>query len=165
MAPEKTIVVAYDRNRTIGYKGSMPWHGQLPADLRHFKELTFGHAVVMGRHTYESIGRPLPNRHNIVLTKQRDLQLLGCTVVNSLESAYESAADEGGIYVIGGSRVYSIAMPTVDRLVVTEIEADFPGDTYFPEIPPEWQEVSRSQTYEVDENNRYPYTFVEYERI
>lgn len=165
MAPEKSIIVAHDRNRVIGYDGGMPWQGQLPADLRHFKERTLGKAVIMGRLTYESIGRPLPGRHNIILTRQQDLRIAGCTIVNSLENAYERAADDEAIYVIGGSKLYRIAMPTVNRLVVTEIDADFPGDTYFPEISSEWKETFRSQKFEADDNNLYPYTFIEYERI
>ncbi|MEX0934408.1 MAG: dihydrofolate reductase [Candidatus Saccharimonadales bacterium] len=160
----RNIIVAYDKNRVIGHEGDMPWRGNLPADLRRFKELTTGHTVIMGRTTYDSIGRPLPNRHNIVISRQTNLEIPGCDVVNSLEEAYGLGAEDDELFIIGGAKIYHLAMPTANRLLVTEIDEAFEGDTFFPEIPQEWHEVGRSSRYSIDENNKFCYTFIEYER-
>lgn len=162
---ERNIIAAYESNRGIGYEDDMPWGRDLPADLRHFKELTSGHTIVMGRKTYDSIGRPLPNRRNVVLTSQEDLDIEGCEVVNSLDEALDISADEEEIFIIGGASLYRVAMPEADRLFITEVTAYLPADTYFPEInPDQWSEISREH-HQADENNKYNYTFVEYERI
>lgn len=159
----KNIIAAYDKNRVIGHEGDMPWRGSLPADLIRFKELTIGHAVIMGRHTYDSIGRPLSNRRNIVISKQANLDIPGCDVANSLEDAYALGAEEEELFIIGGAKIYHLAMPTADRLLVTEIDAEFEGDTFFPEIPQEWHETGREH-HQADEVNLHNYTFIEYER-
>lgn len=159
----KNIITAYDKNRIIGHEGDMPWRQNLPADLMRFKELTLGHTIIMGRGTYDSIGKPLPNRRNIVVSRQANLEIPGCDVVNSLEDAYALGAEEEELFIIGGARIYHLAMPTVDRLLVTEIDAEFEGDTFFPEIPEEWHETSR-EYHSADSKNLYNYTFIEYER-
>lgn len=159
----KNIIVAHDKNRVIGSKGDMPWHGNLPADLKHFKELTNGHTIIMGRATYDSIGKPLPNRRNVVITRQTNLEIPGCSVFNSLEEACRLGLEDEELFIIGGASIYHLAMPSADRLFVTEIDAEFEGDTYFPELPPEWQEVNRGEHF-ADIDNKYNYTFIEYER-
>lgn len=157
------MIVAYDENRVIGHEGDMPWKGDLPADLTHFKNITSGHTVLMGRTTHESIGQPLPERRNIVLTRQPDVTIEGCEVAHSLEEVFDISGDEEEIFVIGGEKLYRLAMPTAHKLYVTKIEAEFVGDTYFPALPPQWQEIHREE-HQADERNAYNYTFVEYER-
>ncbi len=161
------IVVAYDQNRAIGNKNGLPWE-MMPADLRHFRELTLGkgvmNAIVMGRTTYDSIGRPLPGRQNIVMTRQDDVTIEGCTVVHSLEEAYEAAEPAEEVFVIGGEQVFRQAISTVDRLHVTEIEASLEGDTYFPEVNPEEWELLGEEAHTADEKNKYDYRFLTYGR-
>jgi dihydrofolate reductase len=166
MSEELSIIVAYDRNRLIGSGNELPWY--LPADLRHFKELTTGNTVIMGRKTLDSImnrlGKPLPNRKNVILTKQSDLEIEGCEVVHSMEEAITMSSD-GEIFVIGGAQIYHLAMPIADRLIVTEVNHEFEGDTYFPIVnADEWREVAR-EDHSSDEDNRFDYSFIEYERI
>lgn len=158
------IVVAYDRNHSIGADGDMPWGRALPADLRHFRDLTTGSAVIMGRKTYESIGRPLPNRQNIVLTSG-DQSAGDVTLARSLAEALQLA--ERRAFIIGGGAVYAAALQAgiVDRIYATEVQAEFPNaDTFFPELDMnQWQEVSR-QHHPRDEKNLYPYDFVVYSK-
>lgn len=160
-----SVVVVYDRNRGIGADGDMPWGRALPADLRHFRDLTTGSAVIMGRKTYESIGRPLPNRQNIVLTSG-DQSAGDVTLARSLAEALQLA--ERRAFIIGGGAVYAAALQAgiVDRIYATEVQAEFPNaDTFFPELDMnQWQEVSR-QHHPRDEKNLYPYDFVVYSRI
>ena len=159
------IVVAHSKDRVIGNDKALPWAGDLPADMRHFRELTLGHAVIMGRTTYDSIGRPLPQRHNIVLSRQADLSIDGCTVVHSLDEAYEVAQGNEEVFVIGGEKVYRLALPTVDRLHVTEIDTSLSGDSHFIEVnPEEWSETNREE-YFADEKNRFNYRFITYDRV
>lgn len=159
----KSIVVAFDKNRGIGANNDLLWLRDLPSDLRHFKELTMGHAIIMGRHTFESIGRVLPGRRTIVVSSTLE-PIEGVEVVPSLEAAYRLSA-EGESYVIGGAQLYKEAINTVDRLYVTEVAAEFPqAAVFFPEIEPEdWKEVSREH-HDADAYNKYPYDFVEYSR-
>ncbi|OGZ00162.1 MAG: dihydrofolate reductase [Candidatus Liptonbacteria bacterium RIFCSPLOWO2_01_FULL_52_25] len=157
-----SIIVAMGKNRVIGNGGNIPW--RLPADLKHFKEATMGHAVVMGRKTYESIGKPLPGRTNIVITWQKDYAAPGCVTAASLNEAFKKAG-VGEVFVIGGAEIYREAMPRVDKLYVTLIDRDFEGDAYFPEIDPnEWRVSSRKEGA-TDEKNPYPYSFLTFERI
>lgn len=160
-----SIVVAYDRNRAIGADGDLPWGRALPADLRHFRILTTGSAVIMGRKTFESIGRPLPNRQNIVLTSSDRLDV-DVTLARSLTEALQLA--ERRAFVIGGGAVYAAALQAgvVECIYATEVQAEFPtADTFFPEIDmTQWQEVSR-QHHPKDEKNLYPHDFVVYSRM
>lgn len=164
---EKSIIVAYDRLRTIGRGNSLPWAGQLPADLRRFKELTVNKSVIMGRSTFESLPevfRPLPQRQNIVLSRKA-LSIEGVTVAHSLDEAYTKA--EQPIMVIGGANVYEQALPTVDKVYATEIVATIPdGDAFFPNLPEaEWEPDLASQEFHIaDDKNRYNYMFVTYIR-
>ena len=153
-----TLIVAMARDRVIGKDNQMPWH--LPADLQHFKRLTMGKPMIMGRATYESIGRPLPGRHNIVVTRDKSLEIEGCTVVNGLDAAIEAVGDEPEVMVIGGQKLFEQYMPKADRLELTIIDARVDGDTYFPEYSmQQWEEVSREE-HDADEKNPHPYTFL-----
>jgi dihydrofolate reductase len=162
-----SIIVAYDLNRNIGFQGQMPWKGKLPADLKRFKELTTGHWVVMGRKTFESIGGPLPNRRNFVLTHNPDYLPDDVIVWNS-RSGWAMKALAGRnvaeVFVIGGAEVYKQALPFATKLYLTEIQASFEGDTKFPETgESEWGEVEREE-HQRDEKNHYDYVFRVLER-
>ena len=159
------IVVAYDKNRGIGTGGDLPWGRSLPADLAHFKELTTGGAVVMGRKTYESIGgRPLPNRKNIVLSAG---EVAGAIGAKNFAQALQLASEEPNqdIFVIGGERVFAEALPEVDTIYATEVDYSFSdADVFFPQINVnQWEEVSRT-SQKANEQNKYSFDFVEYRR-
>lgn len=140
--PTLQIVVAYCQNRVIGYQGGMPW--ELPSDLAHFKRVTLGHPIIMGRKTWESIGRPLPGRANLVVSRQPDLELPGATVYPSLNHALLACSDAALVSVIGGEQIFSLALPLADKIIATEIHASPPGDTWFPELDAgTWEEVER----------------------
>ncbi|MBD2716325.1 dihydrofolate reductase [Microvirga sp. STR05] len=153
------FVVAIAENNVIGNDNQLLWH--LPDDLKHFKRLTQGHPVVMGRRTYESIGRPLPNRTNIVVTRQADWQAPGCEVAYSVPDALEQAArlDEE-VFVIGGAEIYRQALPAADVIYLTEVHHTFEGDVVFPELNnTEWREESRER-HEPDEKHAYAFSFM-----
>ena len=158
-----SIVVAMDENGLIGADGGMPWH--LPHDLKHFKTTTMGKPVFMGRRTHESIGRALPGRENLVLSRDENYQAPGVIPVKSFEQASElmrGAAQE--IMVIGGAQVYGLALPLAHHLYLTRIHASFEGDTWFPEFDAsDWQQIS-SQHYEADAKNAYAHSFIELQR-
>lgn len=158
----KSIVVAYDRQRAIGAKGDLPWGRSLPADLAHFKRLTLGGSVIMGRKTFESIGRrPLPDRENIVISS-KPTGVKGVLTAVNLSSALALARYP--VFLIGGSRVYKEALSQADVIYATEVDAVFEqADTFFSEIGPEWHEVSRTH-HAADERNAYALDFVEYRR-
>lgn len=157
-----SLIVAMGNDRLIGIKNQMPWH--LPADLKHFKAITLGKPVIMGRKTYESIGKPLPKRHNIVVTRNQDYQLETATVVHDLPAALKAAGDVPECMIIGGAQLYKQALPLADTLYLTFVDVDADGDAYFPAWPAdEWQEVSR-ESHRADERNPYNYTFVEMTR-
>ncbi len=134
-----SIIVAHDQNRVIGYKNKMPWH--LPGDLHYFKEMTMGKPIIMGRKTFESIGRPLPGRRNIVISRNTDYTAEGIEVVTSLDAALALVADVEEIMIIGGEQIIKLALPLAQRLYITEINASFQGDTYFPSYE-DWHKVS-----------------------
>jgi dihydrofolate reductase len=156
------IVAALSRDRVIGKNNQLPWH--LPADLRHFKQLTLHKTIVMGRHTFESIGKALPQRHNIVVTRQKDFQAGDVTVANSIEQALTLAQTEE-VMIIGGAQLYEQLLPQVDTLYLTLVDAVVPGDTYFPQ----WQSFTwrtvHEQSFPADEQNPYPYTFLTLARV
>jgi dihydrofolate reductase len=156
-----SFVVAMDENRAIGKDNDLPWY--LPNDLKHFKKTTMGKPVVMGRKTYESIGKPLPGRENIVVTRDQSYHAEGTTTVHSVDEVLQWEAEE--ICVIGGTEIFKLFLPVADRLYITEIHHTFDADTYFPELSDEdWAEVSRTAGI-VDEKNKYPHEFVVYEKI
>jgi dihydrofolate reductase len=157
----KSIVVAYDQNHGIGAANDLLWQRNLPADLAHFKALTTGGTVVMGRKTYESIGRPLPDRQNIVVSRS-DFTAPGVLTVHSLEDAYKAA--EHKVFVIGGGEIFAQALPDVDTVHVTEVHQSFPNATvFFPTLGSEWHETQRVP-HHADERNLYDYDFVTYKR-
>ena len=156
-----SIIVAIARNYTIGSANSMPWH--LPEDFRHFKQVTMGKAVIMGRKTYESIGRPLPGRRNIVITRNTDLRIEGCEMATSLDEAIALCDTTEENFIIGGGEIYRQAMPIADKLYITHIDAEFEGDTRFPNIGPEWREISREE-FPCGEKFPHPFAFVDYVR-
>lgn len=159
-----TTIVAKAENNIIGNNNELIWH--LPNDLKRFKALTSGHPIIMGRKTYESIGRPLPNRTNIVITRNPDWNAGGILVVNSLEEAIEKAKEiDENIFIIGGGNIYEQAMEISNALEVTEVHRLFEGDTKFPEINSDtWKETEREK-FPTDEKHLYEYSFVRYERI
>jgi dihydrofolate reductase len=158
-----SLIAAMDRNRLIGNGNDLPW--RLPADLQHFKRITLGKPVLMGRLTYESIGKPLPGRRNIVITRDEGYRAEGCEVVDSIDAALEAVSDAEEAMVIGGATLYKQMLPKAHRLYVTCIDAVFDGDTWFPEWKEaEWRELSR-ESHEADERNPHPYSFVRLERV
>jgi dihydrofolate reductase len=152
------MVVAYDNKRVIGSNNAIPWQDVMPADMQHFKNLTMGKTVIMGRKTYASIGHALPFRQNIVLTHQ-DIEFDDAEVVHSLSHAYAAAIND--IYIIGGAEIYKMALDDADVIYATEIHTDVDGDVRFPALPAIWQEVSR-ENHSADERNKYDYSFVKY---
>jgi dihydrofolate reductase len=158
-----TILVATDERGAIGRAGGLPWH--LPADLKRFKVLTMGKPILMGRKTWESIGRPLPGRLNVVITRQPGLTAAGATVVPSLDDALAAAGDVDEVCVIGGAEIYRLALPLTNRIHLTRVHATVPADTFFPELEPsQWHEVSR-EDHPADERHAYAYSFLELRRI
>lgn len=160
--PTLSIIVAAASNGAIGKDNRIPWH--LPADLARFKRLTMGRPLVMGRKTFESIGRPLPGRRTIVITRQAGFRADGCEVVGSLQEALERAGD-GEVFVIGGAEIYREALPRASRIYLTRVEGTFEADTFFPVLDDrEWREVERMPGT-LDERNRHAHEFVTLERI
>jgi dihydrofolate reductase len=156
-----TLIAALARNRVIGNEGALPW--RLPDDLKHFKELTLGKPIVMGRATYDSIGKPLPGRRNLVLST-RASTIDGCTVVRSIDEALEAERDAEELCVIGGERVYASFLPIADRLELTEIDAEVEGDARFPEFDRSRFVVAWSEPHPADARHAYAFRFVTYDR-
>ena len=159
---QTTIVVAISSNNAIGKDNQLLWH--LPADLKHFKNITSGHTIVMGRKTYDSIGKPLPNRRNIVITRQKGLQLEGVEVVNSLDEALAICKEENQVFIIGGAEIYKTALPLTHKIELTRVHQEFEADAFFPELDNEtWKEVWK-EDHLPDEKNKFAYTFSTLER-
>lgn len=162
--PIISAIAAMSENRVIGNNNQLPWH--LPADFKHFKALTTGHPIIMGRKTFASIGKPLPNRTNIIITRDKNFHAAECIVVNSLDAAIEAAQKENTdeVFIIGGAEIYKQSLPLLNRLYLTIIHREFAGDTFFPELDPKiWHEAERV-THDPDEKNQYNYSFVRLER-
>ena len=137
-----SVIAAVARNRVIGRDNALPW--RLPEDLKHFRALTMGHHIVMGRKTYESLGRLLPGRTTVIVSRNRNYAVPGAIVVSSLQQALQACGDDEEIFIIGGAELYREALPMADRLYLTEIDADVDGDAHFPEYPQsDWREVAR----------------------
>ena len=158
------IVVAAAENNVIGKDNDLIWH--LPADLKHFKSLTMGHPMIMGRKTFEAIGKPLPGRTSIIITSQKDYQAEGCVVVHSLEEAIAKGRelDAEQVSIIGGANVYQQALPLADKVYLTRVHASFEGDAFFPELPEDMWQVVEQEHHELDEKNKYSYTFLTMKR-
>lgn len=139
--PNISIIVAMSQNRVIGRDNELPWH--ISADLKRFKAITMGKPIVMGRKTWQSLGRPLPGRDNLVLTRNKKFEAGGCSVFASLDNVLECYAGEQEVMIIGGNAVYQLALPLARKLYVTEIHQHYTGDTFFPELKEEWLEVFR----------------------
>jgi dihydrofolate reductase len=158
------ILVACDEKYVIGKNNTLIWH--LPADLKRFKELTTGNVIIMGRKTFDSIGRPLPNRTSIVITRQTDYKQEGVIIVHSLEEAILKAKSlhRGDIYIVGGAEIYRMAMEVADEIELTLLHDIFEGDAFFPEIDPTvWKVISKERGI-TDEKNPYQYSFIRYRR-
>ncbi len=157
-----SLILAASQNGVIGANNRLPW--RLPADLAYFKRLTLGHSVVMGRKTYESIGKPLPGRANIIITRQANFQAAGCQIALSLDAALALCPPADEVFIIGGADIYRQALPRADKIYLTRIHADFTGDLLMFNINPVlWQETSR-QNFEPDEKNEYRYSFFIFEK-
>ena len=161
--PRLIIIAAVARNGVIGRGNAMPWH--LPEDLRRFKSITNGAPVIMGRKTHDAIGKPLPGRLNIVISRDPAALAGGCTVVTSLDQALRAAGDAALIFIIGGGQLYARALPRAARMLLTEVDADYEGDVRFPEFPrSEWSEISRESLLSAG-LPALRYAFVEYVRM
>ncbi len=156
---EVIIIVAVAKNNVIGRDGKLPWH--LPSDLQHFKRTTMGFPLIMGRKTFQSIGKPLPGRDNIVLTRDTSLQIPGCLIRHSLPEAIEHCRDQQKVFIIGGGDIFKLALPYTDTIIVTALERDVEGDVYFDPIDPDLFKIKRQERF----NEEEPYTILHYERV
>ena len=160
-----TVIAAIATNNAIGKDNDLIWH--LPADLKRFKKVTTGHYILMGRNTYESIGKPLPNRTTIIITRNKNYFKEGCLIANSLEQAIEMSKEEANVFIIGGAQIYkeTIAKDLAQQLDITMVHKDFEADVYFPEIDFKiWKEVAR-ENFKADEKNKLDYSFISYRKI
>ena len=158
-----TIIAAVADNNALGRDNQLIWH--LPSDLKRFKKVTSNHHVIMGRKTYESLGKPLPNRTNIIISRNTNFKAEGCVVVNSLQAAVEAAKEDENPYILGGAEIYQQAILFADKLDITFVHHQFEADAFFPEIQTcVWKETS-SEYFKADEINLYDYSFVTYQRI
>jgi dihydrofolate reductase len=159
-----SLIVAMSENRVIGRGGQLPW--RLSADLRRFKQLTMGHHIVMGRKTWESIGRPLPGRTSLVISRDPAYQADGAQIVSDLRQAFQAADGDDEVFIIGGGQIYRQALPSIDRIYLTLIHARIDGDTEFPELDTEtWRLLDRSCRYPADQKNDHDHSFLVYERV
>ncbi|MDG2194918.1 MAG: dihydrofolate reductase [Polaribacter sp.] len=159
-----TLIAAIATNNALGKDNDLIWH--LPADLKRFKKVTSGHHILMGRNTFESIGKPLPNRTAVIITRNKDYVFEGCLVVNSIEKAIEVAKEDTEVFIIGGAQVYqqAMALDLVDQLDITLVHKAFDADVFFPEIDLKvWEETAREDC-KSDENNKYDYSFLTYKK-
>lgn len=157
-----SIIVAAAENNAIGSNNALLW--RLSADLKRFKALTTGNTVIMGRNTFESIGKALPNRRNIVVSRNAAYCAEGCEVVNSIDRALETAGEENEVFIIGGGMIYGAAWSKAERLYLTQVHTSLHGDTFIPPIDlSEWKELSR-EDFQADEKNEYAYSFINYKR-
>jgi dihydrofolate reductase len=162
MAKFITLIAAMGKNREIGFEGRMPWH--LPAELQHFKQATMGRAIVMGRKTWQAIGRPLPGRQNIVITRNAEFVAQGADVVTSLQQAIE-ISDSNETMVIGGGELYTLALPLAKRMILTMIDIEPQADVWFPQwASDEWQPISVNE-FAGDDNNPLSYRIIEMQRV
>ncbi len=155
-----SLVAAAGNHNVIGGDNKLLW--KMPTDMKFFRDLTSGHSVIMGRKTYQSFGKPLKNRRNIVITRDKDLTIEGCEVVNSLEEALKLVEGETEVFIIGGANIYAQSMAVANKIYLTRIFGDFEGDAYFPEVyQKDWLQTKVSE-YPADEKNPYPFAFLEY---
>jgi len=157
-----SLIWAMDRNRLIGNKDALPW--KLPADMQWFRKNTMNKPILMGRKTFESIGKPLPKRTNIVLSRQKDLKIEGCIVVQSLDEAKATVPDADEIMVIGGAEIYALLLPQADQLYITHIDESFEGDAWFPAYDLSPWHLVQDESHQADEKNTYNYRFEIWQR-
>lgn len=156
-----SAIVAIGQNNAIGKNNQLLWH--LPNDLKHFKDITSGHTIIMGRKTFDSVGKPLPKRRNIIITRQ-DISIEGAEVVHTIDEALALCHGEEEVFIGGGAEIYKMAMPKTDRIYLTIVHQNFDADAYFPEIDQnEWKETER-EDHAADEKNAIPYSFITLER-
>lgn len=158
-----TIVVAIGDNNAIGKDNELLWY--LPTDLKHFKTITKGHTIIMGRKTFDSIGKPLPYRRNIVITRSENLEISGAEVVHTVDEALALCAGEEEVFIVGGAEIYKLAMDKTDRIYLTTVHQSYEGDAYFPEIDRSLWKVVASERHEPDEVHNVAFTFSTLERI
>ncbi|REE80634.1 dihydrofolate reductase [Lutibacter oceani] len=157
-----TIIAAIAENNALGKDNQLIWH--LPADLKRFKQVTLNHHIIMGRKTFESLGKPLPNRTTIIITRNKNYSAKGCIVVNSLKKAIEASKNDENPYILGGAEIYKQAMEIADKLDLTFVHHKFEADAFFPVIDTKiWKETSR-EDFKADEKNKYNFSFVTFER-
>lgn len=161
--PRLSMIVAMARNRVIGAKGKIPWH--LPNELQLFKQVTMGHHIIMGRKTYESIGRLLPGRTTVIVTRQTGYSVAGAKIAHTLEQAVALCADDSEIFVIGGGELYRAAMPMADRLYLTVVDAEPDGDTQMPAFNPADWKLQSTKHYSRDERHAHDYRFEVHDRV
>ncbi|PWG06824.1 dihydrofolate reductase [Polaribacter aquimarinus] len=160
-----TIIAAIAKNNALGKNNDLIWH--LPADLKRFKKITSGHYILMGRNTFESIGKPLPNRTTIIITRNKNYYKDGCLIAHSLEEAIELASSEEKIFIIGGAQIYKEVMEKdlVDRLDITLVHQEFEADAFFPEIDKKvWKEIKR-EDFKADNKNSFDYSFLSFKKV
>ena len=157
-----TIIAAVGRNRALGKDNDLIWH--IPADLRRFKSLTRGHHVIMGRKTFESLGRPLPKRTNIIVSRNPDYKAEGCIVVNSLVKALVIAQSDPNPFILGGAEIYKQALSFADAMDLTYVHEDFEADAFFPEFDPQEWVLTGREDFKKDDENPYDYSFVQYKK-
>lgn len=151
------LIVAVSADRVIGRDNDLPW--RLPADLKRFKQLTMGHPLIMGRRTHESIGRPLPGRQNIVISRNPAFRADGCLAASSLDDALDRAGDAEQVFVIGGAALYEAALPRADLIYRTRVEGEFSGDVWFPEFDEQEWELVESESHPAGDSNPHPHVF------
>ncbi|MFD0976530.1 dihydrofolate reductase [Salinimicrobium gaetbulicola] len=160
--PQITMIAAAAENNALGKDNDLVWH--LPDDFKRFKELTTGHHIIMGRKTFETFPKPLPNRTHIVITRKKDYQKEGAVVVNSLEKALELAKDDPQPFIIGGGEIYELALPEADKIELTRVHGTFEADAFFPEIDEKNWTLVASHFHPKDERHNYSFTYLTYQR-
>lgn len=158
----KSIIVAKGSNNVIGKNNELMW--KLSADLQRFKSITMGSSMIMGRKTFESIGKPLPGRKTVIITRQDGYYVEGCTVVSSVEAAFDACLGEDEVFIVGGAEIYNQTIDLVDNLYITQVHYSEEGDAYFPDIDDSRWGIIYQESFEKDEKNQYDYTFIDYLR-
>nr|MBC7611987.1 dihydrofolate reductase [Pseudopedobacter sp.] len=158
-----SIIVATDEENGIGKENQLMWH--LPKDLKFFKTTTSGHPIIMGRKTYDSVGRPLPNRRNIIITRQKDLKIDGVEIFNDLENAVKACSNEHEVFIVGGGEIYRQALPFTDKIYLTKVHHTFDADAFFPEFNhSEWELISKEDHVQ-DEKHAFSFSFLTFVRV
>ncbi|MCF6141707.1 dihydrofolate reductase [Flavobacterium sp. K77] len=157
------MIAAVAENNALGKNNDLLWH--LPHDFKRFKAITTGHHIIMGRKTFESFPKPLPNRTHVIITRQKDYKATDCIVVSSLEEALSVCPTNKDVFIIGGGEIYNLALPIADKLDLTKVHHTFEADAYFPEIDPKQWKLKNSEHHSKDEKHQYDYSFESYERI